>query len=516
MRTGDWAKQLNLLDQASLGQKEPPSDVRQLLTEIAAQVRLDAADDGRGGTGKIFAAGRKQRYASIGKRSSPATTAPNWCAGWPCCCTKRRRFLEAEELLQKLPPAAPALLSGLDGMAAGPVLLRTDGGRASPFALKSAAADCKDYRELVWLGHMLGAAGKRQDAEAVFRRAVELGDKAPETWLALVGCLQQNQEKAEAVLAAARAKLPADQVLLTLAQGRELLGQPAKAAELYEAAREARPDDLAVLRGLAWLTFRTRKLDDAARHLRTILALEKISPEDVDWARRLLAFALAADGDRRKASEALAVLGIHDETRWNDMAAGLTAAEQRTIAMVLAAPRSQLQSRRAITLLEKLVRKEGLDSDRFLLAELLQLVGSTRSADEQILRLLAETPDEPRYLACHIQSLLGRKLLDDAELFVASYERCQPGAVEPLIWRGSSACQGQGRPGRAAAAYIGGIQAGSVALGGRAAGRVGSSRRRGGTAAQMGATCGKAGARAGVGQVSRTTAARRRRAVIVR
>ena len=167
-----------------------------------------------------------------------------------------------------------------------------------------------------------------------------------------------------------------------------------------------------------------------------------MNAEETAWARRLLAFVLVCDGNRAS-REALEVLGIHDEQQVDQFAADLTSDEQRLMAAVLAVQNSPRQSRRAIALLTELVRREDLPGDRFMLAQLQRAVGDATDADEQVLRLLAESPNEPVYLAFHIQDLLARKTgnkeeekrLDEAETFLTRYEKVQPGGFGPVRLR---------------------------------------------------------------------------------
>ena len=426
-----------LLHQARQAKQKPAGEVPQLLKAVAerrpkwSRLILAQAEWEELSGRPENAIGKFQQAIDAGERD------PMVLRRAVVLLYERRRYVEAEELLQKLRQSASPLLSGLERMSAELALFQKDGGRALQLARKAVPADSKDYRELLWLGHILSAADQWKDAEAVLRRAVELNEQVPETWLALVQCLAHMDRKpeAEALLESARVKLSADKALLTLAQGHEILSRLARAGELYEAARAARPQDATVLRNLARFLFRSGRLIDAAPPLRTILELSSKSPEDEAWARRHLAFILVATGDYRKRREALSVLGIGDEAQLRELAANSTGDDQRVLAIVLSCQPNRPQRRLAITILEPLVRKESRAADRFLLAQLYQNVGDNRSAGEQVLSLLAEQPDEPAYLSFYIQILLAGKRLDEVEPFLKRYEKAQPRALGPLRLR---------------------------------------------------------------------------------
>src|SRR5262249_15813881 len=74
-------------------------------------------------------------------------------------------------------------------------------------------------REAAAAGDKAQGAARLTEAEASFRKAVALAEAEPDAWVALVFFLAgtKQTEKADAALAEAKAKLPPDQVTLTLA-----------------------------------------------------------------------------------------------------------------------------------------------------------------------------------------------------------------------------------------------------------------------------------------------------------
>src|SRR5262249_13303206 len=150
---------------------------------------------------------------------------------------------------------------------------------AEAVARAAAEAHPKDYRQQLWLGQVLAAVGKADEAETAFLRAVELASYQPETWVALV----QHQaptdpRKAEATVGQAREKLPAEQAPLALALCYDLLADRPKAEEQYRLALEARPTDPVVLRSVASFYLIAGKPDEAEKLLRKLLDPEVKAP----------------------------------------------------------------------------------------------------------------------------------------------------------------------------------------------------------------------------------------------
>jgi tetratricopeptide (TPR) repeat protein len=81
-----------------------------------------------------------------------------------------------------------------------------------------------------------------------------------------------------------------------------------QAEKHYQAALAARPADAVVLRNAAAFYLRGGQGARAEPHLRGLLAAAGAAAEDVAWARRELAVALAARGDYRQSRAALALL----------------------------------------------------------------------------------------------------------------------------------------------------------------------------------------------------------------
>src|SRR5262249_43370484 len=207
-----------------------------------------------------------------------------------------------ELVIQRLPGQAP-LVGDLQRVAADISLQSGNYNRALDLAAKAVPKDSKDHRDWIWLGQVLWAAAQRADVEptrrmeaeqqavAALQRAVELAPTAPEGHVALVQHLARtgHLEDAEQVIEQARARLPAAQAPLALAQCYAALGSLERARPLFRAAQQARPDDLTVLRACADFYLRTNAVDEARACLSQVIEVGiKHDQAAAAWARSLL------------------------------------------------------------------------------------------------------------------------------------------------------------------------------------------------------------------------------------
>src|SRR5262249_28378077 len=147
---------------------------------------------------------------------------------------ERRRFSEADQALRTLEEQGP-LGKDLARSAADLALRNRDYPRAVALARQAVAPDTRDYRDHLWLAHLLQTAGRPAEAEATLRRAARIAPAVPDVWVSLVRHLARTGQAAEAaaVIRQARQKLPADRAPLALARCYEALGQIDRAEALY-------------------------------------------------------------------------------------------------------------------------------------------------------------------------------------------------------------------------------------------------------------------------------------------
>lgn len=335
---------------------------------------------------------------------------------------QQRRYTEADEVIRKL-PKANAMEPSLVRMAAAVSLQRQDNERALKLARQAVAADSKDYRDYLWLGQFLAVAAEKDQAEPMLRRAVQLGETVPDTWVALIRHLASTgmKEKAEAALADARTKLSREQ-FVALASCHEELGQIDAARQLYQEALQARPDDPALLRSLASFALRRGPADQAEQSLRALIGMTKAA-EDAAWARRTLAVRLAGSGNFAHWREAMSLVGLNEDADPPRTTAD-NVEDQRVRAVVLAAQKSRRYRQRAIALLSELESRQMLQpEEQYLLAQLYEAVGDGAAARSAMLQLLTANQTNARYVAHYAQSLLRRGDAAEAEIWVKKLEK---------------------------------------------------------------------------------------------
>jgi tetratricopeptide (TPR) repeat protein len=429
-----YARACRLIWQARSGDKRSLAEARTRLAVVAARrpawgrVALGQAQvEDLAGNGER-AIGLYQRAIDVGERD------PSVIQRLVQLLVPRQRYIEAEQAIRLLPESA--LQSGPFQRLAAEALLRTDNiSRALELARTAVSKDSRDYRDHLWLGQVLWAANRPDEAEAALRHAVSLAETNPDAWVALVQHLARtgHKEKAEAALAEAGRKIPADQANLTLAQGHESLGRIKQAQTEYQAALSARPEDVTVLRALAGFHLRAGRPREAEPHLRKLITLSAQSREEADWARRLLALVLTSSGDYQRSREALALLGILDADAPPRRTEVDNATDVRLIAAVLAAQKGRRPRRQAIRLMEELAaRQPPTADDRFFLAQLHQAVGDWPKARTLLLELLAGRPDNAQYLCTLALGLLRDGQPDAAEVWLAKLEKAEPDSFRTI------------------------------------------------------------------------------------
>ena len=229
---------------------------------------------------------------------------------------KHQRYADAEAIVRKLPEQEP-MSADLRRLIA-EISLQTGEKERALEAARKAIPDSKDYRDYIWLGQMLWALNRFDEAETTLRRAVELGETSPAPWVVLVQYLARTRrpKDAEAVLRQAEKKLPKKESVLALAQCYEAIGNRAQAEKFIEAAIAAAPTkaaEVAARQSAASLYLRFNLLDKAKAELHKILELKETSQQTRDWSRHVLTSVLALSGDYQDSRQAMALLGLFDE-----------------------------------------------------------------------------------------------------------------------------------------------------------------------------------------------------------
>jgi len=348
----------------------------------------------------------------------------------------RRRYDQADELIRKL--QEQGLPSGdpqLQMLAAEVSLKANDRARALDLARKAIPAASNDYRDRLWLGQILWAAGEPAKAEPELRRAVELAGGAPDALIMLVQYLARTgrKEQARKAIELARSRLSGDQAPLALARCFAQVGDVDQARAQFQAALAAHPDDVAALRGAASFALATGAVRDAEAYLRKIIDLKSNAPDDADWARRLLATVLASSGDRRQSLEAFKLLAIVDEGASYLPADDEPVDEIRAKAKVLSLRNNRDARRAAIRCLQHIIEREpATPNDQYVLAQLYEADGNWSKAGGQLQSLLAGNGENPVYLAHNTLILLRQGLPDEAQSWLDKLEKLEPRSLRTL------------------------------------------------------------------------------------
>jgi tetratricopeptide (TPR) repeat protein len=383
----------------------------------------------------------------------------------------QRRTDEADRLVQKLLETAPP--AGVVGQLAAEMALRRQNPQQSlELASQAVSPASKNYRDHLWLGQVLLAAGRKVEAGDELRRAVTLGGSAPETWLAYIGYLNQTGPmdrpadlrslKTEDVIAQARRQLPKEQASLVAAHGYAAAGQSNRAANELQAALNERPDDAGLLVSAA--TFHmARGEKDKAKELgeKVLDPRAKATADQAASARRVLALLLVTRGGNQAARDALALIDQNLSAR------GDSPDDQRLKALFLGVrPGGR---RDAIRAFEELARRlPPTPEEKLLLAQFYTAGRETSKAHEVLRSAAADQPENPQVIAAYVRNLLSLGRLDEATSNLNKLEALQPKAPETTELRARLlAARGQGA---VAAALVESLAASDDTLVGRAAG----------------------------------------------
>jgi tetratricopeptide (TPR) repeat protein len=361
----------------------------------------------------------------------------------------RQRDPEADEELKKLQGMLQATSENRK-IAAIVAARRGDMEQLYKLVQEEAALNSTDPRDMLWIGKMLAAAGKVEQAETTLRKAIAATPKDPEPWIALVQLLASNRrdKDAAATLTEAEEKVDPKRKSILLALGLEAVGKIQDALPHIQEAEKGEPDNMAVLRHAVRFYLRLGRLDLAEVTLRRVLQgkVTKATGEDRDWARRGLALTLANGTDFTRFREALELVGLPLDEKGrlpkDNAGKGENVELVRTRARVLAT-QAQLSYRgRAIALFERLDQGGSLnDDDKLMLALLHERTGAWPKARDQYEQLALKPGLGPQPLVQLIMGHLREKEPNTAEPYLAKLEQLEkdrgvaPGAFGSLELR---------------------------------------------------------------------------------
>jgi tetratricopeptide (TPR) repeat protein len=336
------------------------------------------------------------------------------------------REAEADRLLRQL-KAEEALPPEIH-LTASAVLARSrDLQAALELAREYVERHGNDANGLIWYARLLEATDNVPEAEKLLRQATTVAPKEPRTWMALVAFYRRHekeQEAREVVEKQVRSHLAGEQLAACLSACYELLGDYDAAENLWKQLSQtlaSRPEFLAAQ---ADFYVRWGKPDEAERLQREALRLaeqQKASPELVASYRRRLAATLASRRDYQRWQAASQLV------EQNLQAKSDSPEDLRIKAILLASRNSSRLQQQAIAIFEQLSKEAGLSAaERFILAQLYYRYGKPQRGRDEILRALAEAPENAHFVAEYVELLLNKGELADAELWIQRLEELQP------------------------------------------------------------------------------------------
>lgn len=326
------------------------------------------------------------------------------------------------------------------------ILFRTqDYIQALRIAQKTVDDGSTDYQDHIWLGQLLWSMGRRADAEAPFRKAVELGGEEPVPVVMLTQYYAQAGQLPKAVEVVNRAEkiFSAEKAPLALAQCYETVGLFDKARAVYleamglEGQEEPDPKALAavdseILRNYAGYLLRRNRRREVEPYLQALMNRKGLSAEDQLWSKTILSLILATDVDQGRSRRALELMGLGEGADAN--LAGLDTeplADLRAKARVLSVQRDENYRRQAVQILEEVIRRDpaGSGDDTLLLARIHELDGDWTKAGALYQRAIQLNGASPRPLIEYIQALLRHRQPRDVSPLLNKLDTVQPDAA---------------------------------------------------------------------------------------
>ena len=212
-----------------------------------------------------------------------------------------KRFDQANSLLEQLQEQS-SIAGDVQRLASELQYQNRDYESALKIAEKAVESGSTDYRDHLWLSQMRWIVGRRAEAEAPMRRAVELAgdDLTPVVNLVQLLVASGKRAEAERAIAEAEKKTSAKDSLPILERCYEAINRTDRAIALYQQALKDTPDDASLQRAFISFQIRVGRSKEAEPYLKELIKLESRSPADADWARRVLALLLASSIDKER------------------------------------------------------------------------------------------------------------------------------------------------------------------------------------------------------------------------
>jgi tetratricopeptide (TPR) repeat protein len=298
--------------------------------------------------------------------------------------------------------------------------------RACELARLAVPVGSGSYRDLIWRGRLLDAAGQPTEAEHSLREAVRNAPDALDGWLALLALLdrQGRNGDADAALKAMRQELPPSRQPMAVARAFQVLARLDEAVRAYRQIVTQDPRNVEALRRLAHLYLRTNQNARAVAVLVQLLdPKQSVSDEDLPELRRQLALAMtAAQFGEDRIESALRLLQLNTQSE------GDAVADRRVAALVRGGDAAQRAE--SLQALERLPGGPAIVPEESLrLAQLYNANGDWPRARERLLGLLEKDRRNGSYMAVLIDGLLSHGKRAEAATWLDRLAAVEPDAA---------------------------------------------------------------------------------------
>jgi Tfp pilus assembly protein PilF len=292
---------------------------------------------------------------------------------------------------------------------------------------KAIATDSKVVKDQLWLAQMYSALKKPKEAEAAARRAVALAPTEPAPRLLLVLVLLQAENRAEALIEAAKAESQiGKEKHVELSRIALAIGNSVLASKHLDEALASRPDDLSILQEAARVALSANEPAKAITLFRKLIDPSlAASPEVVAESRRGLAQSLRMTGRIKSFEEAAALIDKNLQTSPDSLP------DLRLKAVILSSiPGYRKDALRAF---EKARGTQPYsDDEAFRLAQLFDTDGQWSAARQQVLSLISATPPPLAPTIWYVGRLLQRKEFDEANIWLNKLDSAHPKSLDLL------------------------------------------------------------------------------------
>ena len=348
-----------------------------------------------------------------------------------------RRFEDAENLIKQLRETQSTFTSE---MAQTEVDIALQLGRvdAAIQATEQLVRNSQNVVDPVWLGRVYGALGKYVQAEAQFRRAIQLDGKKSIAWMDLVKVLMLSKQPDTAmrVIEEAKAAIEEERSILAIAFCYELAGKSDLALATYQSAFEKSPNDVTTGLRLVDFLLKTGAAQDAEVVLRKLVKSSSVGDDEKSQIQRRLvhrklANLLIAGGSQPQLNEALELV-----ERNLGKSQSVAAEDLRLKAVILANGPAAIQHEQAIAILERLVQSAPANApiaeDQFLLARLYLQAGDRINARMQLRKLIGSNKSEARFILAYAQLCLQSDEPTEAELYLSFLQKLAPNELSTV------------------------------------------------------------------------------------